>query len=128
MTASRLQRPGQARLLSRHHRPLHGMPHADGTSGRISRLGKGGDEFKGPGACQCRATSPRTRKGIGGWTDAEIKGAITQGVRKDGSKLKPPMGFALYATMTDADLERSSPICARCRRLTRWQTLRAALE
>ena len=36
--------------------------------------------------------------------DAEIKGAITRGERKDGTKLKPPMGFALYATMTDGDL------------------------
>jgi hypothetical protein len=29
---------------------------------------------------------------------------ITQGVRKDGTKLKPPMAFPLYATMTDQDL------------------------
>jgi hypothetical protein len=29
---------------------------------------------------------------------------ITQGVRRDGSKLKPPMAFFLYATMTEQDL------------------------
>jgi hypothetical protein len=37
-------------------------------------------------------------------SEPEIKGAITRGERKDGTKLKPPMGFALYATMTDGDL------------------------
>ena len=37
-------------------------------------------------------------------TDAEIKRAITQGVRRDGTKLKPPMSFASYAKMTDDDL------------------------
>jgi hypothetical protein len=26
-------------------------------------------------------------------------------VRKDGSKLKPPMGFPYYAKMTDGDVE-----------------------
>ena len=44
-------------------------------------------------------------EGIGDWTDAEIKTAITQGKRKDGSPLKPPMGYPLYAKMTDADLD-----------------------
>jgi hypothetical protein len=43
-------------------------------------------------------------KGLGNWTDAEIKRAITQGVHKDGSPLKGPMGFALYAKLTDEDL------------------------
>ena len=49
-------------------------------------------------------TSSKT-KGIGAWTDAEIKRAITTGVSKDGSKLKPPMGFHYYATMTADDLD-----------------------
>jgi hypothetical protein len=48
-------------------------------------------------------TSSKT-KGIGAWTDAEIKRAITAGVSKDGSHLKPPMGFHYYATVTDDDL------------------------
>ena len=42
--------------------------------------------------------------GIGAWTDAEIKRAITQGISRDGRVLKPPMAFAWYANMTDADL------------------------
>ena len=48
-------------------------------------------------------TSSKTA-GLGAWTDAEIKRAITQGVDKDGNRLKPPMGFGYYAHMTDADL------------------------
>ena len=42
--------------------------------------------------------------GLGAWSDAEIKSAITQGIRKNGTKLNPPMAFSLYATMTDQDL------------------------
>jgi hypothetical protein len=44
-------------------------------------------------------------KGLGGWTDAEIKRAITQGIEKDGSHLKPPMGFHYYASVTPDDLD-----------------------
>ena len=51
-----------------------------------------------------RNITSHKEKGIGSWTDAEIKTAITQGKRKDGSPLKPPMGFPLYAKMTEGDL------------------------
>jgi mono/diheme cytochrome c family protein len=69
-------------------------------------LGKGGREFPGPwGVSVSRNITSSKTKGIGGWTDAEIKRAITQGVHKDGSKLKPPMGFPYYAQMTQADLD-----------------------
>ena len=68
-------------------------------------LGKGGEEFKGPwGVAVARNITSHKEKGIGAWTDAEIKTAITQGKRRDGTPLKPPMGYGLYATMTDADL------------------------
>ena len=43
-------------------------------------------------------------KGIGAWTDAEIKRAITQGISRDGRKLGPPMAFAWYANLRDDDL------------------------
>ena len=69
-------------------------------------LGKGGEEFKGPwGVAVARNITSHREKGIGAWTDAEIKTAITQGKRRDGSPLKPPMGYGLYAKMTDADLD-----------------------
>jgi mono/diheme cytochrome c family protein len=69
-------------------------------------LGRGGFEFPGPwGVAVSRNITSSKTKGIGGWTDAEIKRAVTQGVDKDGNKLKPPMGYQYYAKMTDADLD-----------------------
>ncbi|WP_439711256.1 c-type cytochrome [Bradyrhizobium japonicum] len=43
--------------------------------------------------------------GLGGWSDDEIKRAITQGIARDGHKLKPPMAYAAYASMTAQDLD-----------------------
>ena len=86
------------------------MPH-DATAGGTSvdfqnSLGKGGREFPGPwGVSIARNITSSKSAGIGDWSDAEIKRAITQGVRKDGSKLKPPMGYPFYAKMTDGDLD-----------------------
>ncbi len=71
-----------------------------------TRLGAGGFEFHGPwGVSISRNITPSKTKGIGAWTDDEIKRAITQGLSKDGSKLKPPMGFPFYAKMTDGDVD-----------------------
>ncbi|MFL6796868.1 MAG: c-type cytochrome [Xanthobacteraceae bacterium] len=68
-------------------------------------LGKGGQTFRGPfGESVSRNITSHPDKGIGRWSDDEIKRAITQGMRKDGTKLKPPMGFDWYARMTQADL------------------------
>jgi mono/diheme cytochrome c family protein len=67
--------------------------------------GKGGMDFPGPwGVSISRNITSSKTKGIGDWTDADIKRALTQGIDKDGNKLKPPMGYPYYAHMTDADL------------------------
>ena len=80
-------------------------PHGTASTSSNS-LGKGGREFHGPwGVSVSRNITSSKTKGIGDWSDAEIKRAITQGVRKDGSTLKPPMGYPYYAKMTDADLD-----------------------
>jgi mono/diheme cytochrome c family protein len=72
----------------------------------VGDLGKGGMEFPGPwGKSVSRNITPSKDKGIGAWTDAQIKTAITTGVDKDGKHLLPPMGFPLYAKMTGADLD-----------------------
>jgi mono/diheme cytochrome c family protein len=72
----------------------------------FQNLGKGGQVFRGPfGESVSRNITSDKEKGLGAWTDAEIKRAITQGISRDGSRLKPPMGFAWYATMTDGDLD-----------------------
>ena len=72
----------------------------------VGDLGKGGMEFTGPfGKSVSRNITPSKTKGIGAWTDAQIKKTITTGIDKDGNHLKPPMGFPFYAKMTDADLD-----------------------
>jgi mono/diheme cytochrome c family protein len=71
----------------------------------VADRGKGGMEFPGPwGVSTSRNITPSKTKGIGAWTDAEIKTAVTLGKSKDGSPLKPPMGFGYYAHMNDGDL------------------------
>jgi mono/diheme cytochrome c family protein len=71
-----------------------------------TQLGAGGFKFPGPwGVSVSRNITSSKTKGIGGWSDAEIKRAITTGVSKDGSHLKPPMGFHYYATVTAGDLD-----------------------
>jgi mono/diheme cytochrome c family protein len=80
-------------------------PMVNGHRDFENALGSGGERFEGPwGVSVSRNITPHKVNGIGGWTDDEVKRAITQGVRKDGSQLRPPMGYAWYATMTDADL------------------------
>jgi mono/diheme cytochrome c family protein len=72
----------------------------------FSRIGQGGPEFNGPwGVAVARNITPHPEDGLGKWTDAEIKRAITQGISKNGSKLYPPMPFALYAKVKDEDLD-----------------------
>ncbi len=83
------------------HTPLGPKGREDATS-----YGKGGREFPGPwGVSVSRNITSDKEKGIGAWTDDEIKQAITKGLRKDGTHLKPPMGFEFYANMTPADLD-----------------------
>ena len=79
-----------------------------GPRGRefATKLGTGGFEFPGPwGKSVSRNITQSKTKGIGSWTDDEIKRAITQGISKDGSKLKPPMGFHYYSTVSADDLD-----------------------
>ena len=61
-------------------------------------------DFLPTGRAQKPETSHLTTAGIGGWSDAEIKRAITKGVRPDGTMLKAPMSYASYDKMTDDDL------------------------
>ena len=69
-------------------------------------IGKDGREFKGPwGVSVSRNITSSKDKGLGDWSDADIKRAISQGVRKDGTRLKPPMGYPYYAKMTDGDVD-----------------------
>jgi len=81
-------------------------PMVKGRHDWAADLARGGFEFPGPwGVSVSRNITSSKTKGIGAWSDAEVKRAMTQGIDKDGNKLKPPMGYPYYAHMTDADLD-----------------------
>ena len=52
-----------------------------------------------------RNITPHPEQGLGKWSDAEIKRAISQGIGRDGRKLELPMAFAWYAGIRDEDLD-----------------------
>ncbi len=49
--------------------------------------------------------TPDPETGIGKWTDAEIKTAMTTGVRPGGRHLSPPMPYPFFKNMTDEDID-----------------------
>jgi mono/diheme cytochrome c family protein len=75
----------------------------------VSRSGAGGTVFIKPHGLQVAAMAanitPHPEQGIGGWTDDEIKRAITQAISRDGRQLLPVMGFDYYQNISDKDLD-----------------------
>ena len=70
--------------------------------------GKGGREFRGPfGTSVAANISAHPKAGLGGWSDAELRRALTEGVSRDGRKLKPPMidYVAYYKTWGPEDMD-----------------------
>ncbi|MWD30072.1 c-type cytochrome [Aquicoccus sp. SCR17] len=69
-------------------------------------LGQGGFEFHGPdGSVIVAPNITSGEDGIGGYSDAELKAMITEGVRPDGSRMSPPMPYGYLARMTEEDLD-----------------------
>lgn len=56
------------------------------------------------GSVSRNVTSDRER-GLGAWSDAEIKRAIVQGVGRDGRRMEMPMPYAWYAGIRGDDLD-----------------------
>ena len=52
-----------------------------------------------------RNLTAHPERGLGAWSDAEIKRAISQGIGRDGRRLQEPMPFAWYAGIRDEDLD-----------------------
>ncbi len=72
----------------------------------FGRTGAGGQVFHGPwGESTGANITPDKKTGLGNWSDAEIKRAISTGVRADGTKLRPPMPFRYYKTINNDDLD-----------------------
>lgn len=80
-------------------------PMVRGRFDYVNQLGRGGREFRGPwGVSVSSNITPHPKDGLGKWTDGQIKKAITEGVRLDGTKLNPPMAYHLYKTLAGNDL------------------------
>jgi mono/diheme cytochrome c family protein len=73
-----------------------------GRGGRVFPLREGSPD-SAPGSTAANITSDPTA-GIGGWTNGEIARAIAHGLGRDGRMLKPPMAYAYYARLKEADL------------------------
>ena len=86
-----------------HCMDCHSRPGPQGGPDLANGLGAGGMPFNGPWGTSL--ASNLTPRGIGHYSDAQLKTVITTGVRPDGSRLKPPMGTAYYARMTAPDLD-----------------------
>ena len=97
-----------------HCMECHSKPGPQGGPDLKNGLGAGGMSFPGPWGVS--VGSNLTPTNLARYTDAQLKTVITQGVRPDGSRLKPPMGVPYYAHMTDDDV---SAIVAYLRTLPR---------
>lgn len=81
-------------------------PFVKGHPDLKNKLGTGGRTFRGPwGQVVSANITPDKATGIGSWTSAQIKRAITKGVRHDGAKLRPPMCYRCYDKMSAADID-----------------------
>jgi mono/diheme cytochrome c family protein len=71
----------------------------------MNKAGAGGFAFNGPwGVSVARNLTPH-ESGLKSWSDAEIDKAVRSGVSRDGSPLKPPMGYGFYKTMDPQDMK-----------------------
>lgn len=58
----------------------------------VGAFGKGGRLFKGPwGETRAANITSSRSAGIGAWSDAELRRALTEGTAPDGRRLRPPM-------------------------------------
>jgi mono/diheme cytochrome c family protein len=76
----------------------------DGAQDYKTWQGKGGYIFKGPfGQVPARNISSHREKGIGAWTDAELKTALTKGIDRNGRSFHLPMARHIYYSKMTAD-------------------------
>jgi mono/diheme cytochrome c family protein len=84
----------------------HSTPDANGAPDFAHGLGAGGMLITlAPGATVMTANITQDKDtGIGKWSDADIRKALTEGVRPDGRHLAPPMPYPWFKNMTDDDV------------------------
>jgi cytochrome c2 len=77
----------------------------DDAPDHANKLGAGGKVFRTPaGVAIASNISSHASKGVGAWSDDELKRAITLGVSRDGVALRPPM-----STLSKAHFSKMSP-------------------
>ena len=70
----------------------------------LENRGAGGQIFKGPwGVSVSRNLTPHPT-GLKDFSDAQIIQSVREGVDRSGQPYMPPMGFAFYKTISDADM------------------------
>lgn len=88
-----------ARCMSCHSEEI------DGTPDYQNRLGAGGKTFRNAaGVVVASNITSHPVKGVGAWSDDDLKRAITHGVARDGVSLRPPM-----STLSKAHFSKMSP-------------------
>jgi mono/diheme cytochrome c family protein len=81
----------------------------DGAPDHAGKLGAGGKTFRTPaGVATASNITSHPAKGLGAWSDDQIRRAVTQGVSRNGDLLKPPMSTLAkghFAKMSSEDLD-----------------------
>jgi mono/diheme cytochrome c family protein len=86
-----------------HCMECHSTPGPHGAPDFEHKPGGGGMAFNGPWGVSYAANITPTNLGI--WSDADIRKAVTEGVRPDGVRLKPPMAYGYYKNIAADDLD-----------------------
>ncbi|MBI4498405.1 MAG: cytochrome c [Chloroflexi bacterium] len=81
-------------------------PRVEGDPYRLdqAKLFAGGEQYEGPwGVVYAKNITADVETGIGAWTEAELKRAITEGIARDGTKLVL-MPWQIFRGLSDADV------------------------
>jgi mono/diheme cytochrome c family protein len=81
----------------------HSTPGPHGAPDFENKTGGGGLSFNGPWGVSYAPNITPTN--LGKWSDADIKKAVTEGMRPDGVRLKPPMAYGYYKNIAADDLD-----------------------
>jgi cytochrome c551/c552 len=79
-------------------------PVVDGVMDFVRDGGRGGKRL-GPDKVLVPNITSHPTAGLGGWSDAEIKRALTKGVSRDGRRLHFPMPWPYLASLEEPDLD-----------------------
>ncbi|NGM86256.1 cytochrome c [Parapusillimonas sp. SGNA-6] len=71
----------------------------------MSKLGAGGQAFKGPWGVSLSRNLTPDATGLKDWTDEQIAHAIQDGVDRSGMHYKPPMAFGWYKNIDGEDMK-----------------------